>query len=293
MREFELIRTLTGRLPAGRSDTRLGTGDDAAVVAPPAGHELVVTTDTLVAGRHFPGDAPAADIGYKAMAVNLSDVAAMGAAPAWATVALTAPALQTDWCEALQSGMLQAIGDAPVDIIGGDTTSGPLSVTVTAFGLLPCGSAVRRSGARPGDRICITGTLGDAALGLQLWQQGVVPDNDTAAQWLRARLHRPQWRDGTAMQGLAHAAIDISDGLASDLTHVLEASGCGARIEADRLPSSTAFDTLCPPDQRHALQLAGGDDYELCIVLPPAHVEPLAAALSCPLTSRSEERRVG
>lgn len=283
MREFELIAMLRQRLQAGRGDTRLGPGDDAAIIAPPAGHEIVVTSDTLVGGRHFPDDTTAFDIGFKALAVNLSDVAAMGAEPAWVTIALTLPDLQSDWCRAFIDGVLAAIGTAAVDIVGGDTTRGPLSITVTAFGLVPVGGAIRRSGARPGDLVCVTGTLGDAALGLRLWP-GAAGDGDHA-RWLRWRLCRPQWRHGVAMRGLAHAALDLSDGLAADLGHILVASACGARIDVDRLPASAAFDALCPAGDRPGLQLAGGDDYELCIVVPETGFAQLAAMLDCPLTA--------
>lgn len=283
MQEFELIEMLRQRLQIGRDDTRLGMGDDAAIIAPPAGCELVVTSDTLVAGRHFPADTAAFDIGFKALAVNLSDVAAMAAAPAWVTLALTVPELQADWCEAFIDGALAAIGHANVDIVGGDTTRGPLSITVTAFGLVPDGGAVLRSGAQADDLVCVTGTLGDAALGLRLWQAGRT-DGD-AAQWLCRRLQNPQWRNGVAMHGLARAALDLSDGLASDLGHILAASGCGACIDVDALPTSAAFTALCPARDRRKLQLAGGDDYELCIVVPEKAFAALADALDCPLTA--------
>lgn len=283
MREFELIETLRQRLQARREDTRTGIGDDAAVLAPPSGHELVVTSDTLVAGRHFPADTTAFAIGFKALAVNLSDVAAMGAEPAWATLALTAPELAAPWCEAFIDGALAAIGAADVDIVGGDTTSGSLSITVTAFGLVPTGTAILRSGAQVGDLVCVTGTLGDAALGLRLWQADTLDGAD--AQWLYQRLCQPQWRNGAAMRGLAHAALDVSDGLTADLGHVLTASGCGARIDVDALPTSKAFVALCPAGQRRALQLAGGDDYELCITVPATAFAALASALGCQLTA--------
>src|SRR5699024_6728934 len=167
MQEFDLIQRLVQRLHATRTDTRFGIGDDAAVIAPPPGHEVVVTTDTLVAGRHFPTDIDAGDIGFKALAVSLSDVAAMGAEPTWAMLTLTAPELETRWCEAFIDGAQQAIGPLQVNIIGGDPTRGPLSITGTVFGLVPAGQAVMRHGARVGDVICVTGTLGDAALGLR------------------------------------------------------------------------------------------------------------------------------
>lgn len=288
MREFELIRMLSERLRATRADTRAGAGDDGAVIAPPPGHEVVVSTDTLVAGRHFPDGAEAADIGYKSLAASLSDVGAMGAEPVWATIALTVPELDGTWCAAFVDGVLQAIGDAPIDIIGGDTTRGPLSVTCTVFGLVPAGRAVMRGGARPGDRVCVTGTLGDAALGLRLWPQHNGAAADTHTQWLWRRLQRPSWRRGAGLAGRAHAAIDISDGLLADLGHILAASGCGARIDAGALPASPAFDALCPAADRHRLQLAGGDDYELCLTLPQTAYRALAAELDCTLTPIGE-----
>ena len=291
MQEFDLIQRLVQRLHATRTDTRFGIGDDAAVIAPPPGYEVVVTTDTLVAGRHFPCDVGAGDIGFKTLAVSLSDVSAMGAEPAWATLTLTVPELEADWCNAFIDGALQAIGPHQVDIVGGDTTRGPLSITGTVFGLVPVGRAVMRHGARPGDVICVTGTLGDAALGLRLWQQREAASRPAATadvDWLYRRLHRPQWRSGVALAGAVHAAVDISDGVLADLSHIAAASDCGARLYADALPVSAAFESLCPAAERRRLQLAGGDDYELCVTLPPAAVTTLAAQLDCPLTAVGE-----
>lgn len=282
MQEFDLIRLLHARLRATRADTRLGTGDDAAVIAPPLGHDVVVSSDTLIAGRHFPEDTAPADIGFKSLAVSLSDVAAMGAVPAWATLALSAPQLQPAWCEAFVDGIVQATAPACVDIVGGDTTRGPLSLTSTVFGLVSSGQAVRRDGAQPGDVVCVTGTLGDAALGLKLWFEG--QRTGTHAAWLCRRLHRPQWRQGTLLPGVAHAAIDLSDGLLADLGHILAASNCGARIDADALPASVAFHALCPTAERRRLQLAGGDDYEQCIIVPQVAYATLAARADCAVT---------
>lgn len=285
MREFDLVERLTGRLQSVRSDTRLAIGDDAAVIAPPAGAELAVTTDTLIAGRHFHADTAAFDIGYKALAVNLSDLAAMAAEPAWVTLALAAPVLDPAWCDAFIDGAQAAIGAAGIDIVGGDTTRGSLSITVTAIGILPAGSAIRRAGARPGDVIAVTGTLGDAALGLTLWPDRDALAGDHSAEFLLSRLLRPQWRNGMAMRGLAHSAIDISDGLGADLGHILNASGVGARIDIDALPVSVPLRARESSIQaRRRLQFGGGDDYELCITLPPQHIGELAARLGCPLT---------
>ncbi len=283
MREFELVERLAKRLAARRPDTVVGIGDDAAVLAPPPGEQVVVTTDTLIAGRHFPEDATAEDVGYKALAVNLSDVAAMGATPAWATLALSTPELDANWCDAFIDGALQAIGRQPVDILGGDTTRGPLAITVTVLGLVSAGKAVTRSGALPGDRICVTGTLGDAALGLRHWM-AASRAHDQHLDYLFERLHRPRWRAGAALIGRVHAAIDISDGLMADLGHILAASRCGACIDVDVLPASPAFDAVCPRAERRRLQLAGGDDYELCLVLPERQIAPMRRLLDCRLT---------
>jgi thiamine-monophosphate kinase len=285
VREFAFIERLAAGLQAKRADTRLAIGDDAALIAPAAGVELAVTTDTLIAGRHFPKDTEAYDIGYKALAVNLSDLAAMAAEPAWATLALAAPELDGPWCDAFLDGAKAAIGNADVDIVGGDTTRGPLTITVTAIGTLPTGSAIRRAGAKPGDVIAVTGTLGDAALGLKLWPQRQALAGDAHARFLLSRLARPAWRNGAAMRGLASAAIDISDGLRADLGHVLTASGVGARIDVDALPASAAFRArVDTPSQRRELQLGGGDDYELCLTVAPADLPALATRLDCSLT---------
>ncbi|GAB3678339.1 thiamine-phosphate kinase [Salinisphaera aquimarina] len=284
MQEFALIARLAQRLRARRGDTRIGIGDDAAVIAPAAGQELAVTSDTLIAGRHFPDDTAPFDIGFKAIAVNLSDLAAMGAEPAWLTLALTAPALDASWCDAFIDGALAAIGAASVDIVGGDTTRGDLSITVTAIGTLPAAAAITRAGARVGDLVAVTGTLGDAAQGLALWAERE-QQQDAHARFLIERLCRPQWRNGSVLRGLVHAAVDVSDGLAADLGHILSASQVGARIDIDTLPASTALmHTVPDAAARRRMQLSGGDDYELCLILPAAQVDAARAAVDAPLT---------
>lgn len=284
MREFELVDVLRSRLAARRADTRLGIGDDAAILAPPAGHELVVTTDALVLGRHFPDDTSAYDIGYKSVAVNLSDIAAMGAVPTWLTIALAAPALAADWCDEFTAGLCAAAADRSVDIVGGDTTKSPtLVVSVTAIGQVPTGCALRRDAARVGDLVCVSGTLGDAAAGLACWPDRGHAGPDEAA--LIARLTRPTARVGAALRDHAHAAIDISDGLLADLGHVLAASDVGATLDVDALPCSPALARVVPDiGARRRLQSTGGDDYELCVTLDPRDLEAARAALDCPLT---------
>lgn len=293
MDEFALIRRhFSGLTPAGAPGVRLGIGDDAAILAPPPGHELLMTSDTLVAGRHFPLQTAAADIGWKALAVNLSDLAAMGAQPLWCLLALTLPASDDRWLAGFAEGFAALARAHGIALVGGDTTRGALSITVTAVGSAPAGTALRRSGARVGDVVCVTGTLGDAALGLRRLAPAAPSAcaqtvHDVAA--LRARLDRPTPRvaAGLALRGLASAAIDLSDGLAGDLGHLLAASGVGAVIDADCLPMSTAFAQQAEDGQRLALQAAGGDDYELCVCVPPAHLaeaQTAVAASGCRLT---------
>jgi thiamine-monophosphate kinase len=278
MDEFALIRRYFEPLGRPRPEVRLGIGDDAALLALPPGSELCITTDTLVAGRHFAADAAAADVGWKALAVNLSDLAAMGAAPLAYTLALTLPEADETWLQGLAAGLDELAAQHDLALIGGDTTRGPLSLTLTAFGAVPAGRALRRQGAREGDLVCVTGTLGDAALALQLGAQ--------APPALRQRLHRPQPRlaAGQALRELASAGLDLSDGLAGDLAHLCRASGVGASVRADLLPTSAAFAAAAPAARHLALQVQGGDDYELCLTLPPERVEAATAACGLPLT---------
>lgn len=288
MDEFELIRRYFATLTPPRDDVALGIGDDAALLAPPRGHEVVVTTDTLIAGRHFPEDTDPQAVGWKALAVNLSDLAAMGAEPRWFTLALTLRMVDPDWLAGFAAGLGAMAREAGVALVGGDTTQGPLSITITAMGTVPAGKAIRRSRAKPGDAICVTGTLGDAALGLRLLGEGGGRGEARSAdlEHLRTRLNRPVPRVavGAALRGLAHAAIDLSDGLAGDLSHILEASGVGAEVRAGKLPMSPAFKALSEPEERLELQVSGGDDYELCVCLPPANVAKLRQRLDVPLT---------
>jgi thiamine-monophosphate kinase len=288
MDEFELIRRYFATLTPPRDDVALGIGDDAALLAPPRGHEVVVSTDTLIAGRHFPEDTDPQAVGWKALAVNLSDLAAMGAEPRWFTLALTLRMVDPDWLAGFAAGLGAMAREAGVALVGGDTTQGPLSITITAMGTVPAGKAIRRSRAKAGDAICVTGTLGDAALGLRLLGEGGGRGEARSAdiEHLRTRLNRPAPRVavGAALRELAHAAIDLSDGLAGDLSHILEASGVGAEIRAGKLPMSPAFKALSDPEERLELQVSGGDDYELCVCLPAANVAKLRKRLDVPLT---------
>lgn len=276
MDEFSLIRQYFAGLTGPQADVALGIGDDCALLQPPAGELLATTTDTLVSGRHFPLATSAYDIGWKSLAVNLSDLAAMGARPRWCLLALTLPEADAQWLSGFAAGLGDLARQHGIALVGGDTTRGSLSITVTAIGSLPAAGALRRAGARAGDLVCVTGTLGDAALALR--QPG-----DAA---LDERLNRPQPRvqAGLSLRGLATAAIDLSDGLAGDLGHILSASGVGAEIFANELPVSPAFQRLAPPDAAFGLQVTGGDDYELCVCLPEAVLAQAREQLALPLT---------
>lgn len=288
VREFEFVSHLVERLAPAREDTHLAIGDDAAIISIGV-RRLAITTDTLIEGRHFLENTAAFDIGYKSLAVNCSDLAAMAATPAWATVALTTPSIEPDWVDDFIDGARAATQGAEVDLIGGDTTRGTLSVTVTAIGTLDAEPATRRSAARAGDVIAVTGTLGDAGAGLS-YLQGQKRASDADAQFLVGRLNRPSWRDGAALAGLARAAVDISDGLLADLGHVLEASGRGARLDIDALPVSAALRRSMGDDVKalRQVQLTGGDDYELCLTLPPEALDEARSRLECALTPVGE-----
>jgi len=275
--EFDLIRRIQSRVKP-RKDVILGIGDDAALLQVPDGQQLVISTDTLLAGVHFPEDTAPADIGWKALAVNLSDLAAMAATPAWCTLALTLPAADDEWLDGFLDGFLELAEQYDMQLIGGDTTRGPLSITVTVHGLVPDGQALRRAGARVGDEIWVTGTLGDAAGGLRQWQA-----KKLQSAKLRYRLDRPTPRieAGVALRSSAHAAIDLSDGLAADLGHILESSGAGAEIDLGRLPTSATLQQHFPVEsERWRLQLAGGDDYELCFTAPAAEALAIEQAMA-------------
>lgn len=282
MDEFDLIRRFLAPLGVAGGDLLLGIGDDCALVQPPPGDVLAISTDSLIEGRHFPVGTDPAAVGWKALAVNLSDLAAMGATPRWFTLALTLERADADWLAAFAHGLGTLARAHGIRLIGGDTTRGPLQLTLTVIGSLPAEGALRRSGAQLGDAVCVSGTLGDAAHALNCLQAGQHPD-----PFLRERLDRPQPRValGLALRGRAHAAIDLSDGLVGDLQHVLDASGVGAMIELERLPVSPALARARPPGEgRWACQVAGGDDYELCFCLPEDELAVLAEQVQVPLT---------
>ena len=266
--EFELIkRYFTYPAPG----TLLGVGDDAALVRVARGMELAVSTDMLVSGRHFFADADPAQLGHKALAVNLSDMAAMGATPRWVTLSLALPRADASWLRAFAGGFMRLARKHRVDLIGGDTTRGPLNICVQIMGEVPAGRALRRDGARAGDEIWVSGHLGDAALALAAFGKRVSLGRQELAAVAR-RLHGPVPRIalGEALRKIAHSAIDISDGLLADLGHICERSGVAADIEIDRLPVSAIMRRHLQQSAARAALLAGGDDYELCFTAAPA-----------------------
>jgi thiamine-monophosphate kinase len=270
LNEFELITRYFARQPVARPDVALGIGDDAAILDVPHGQQLVVSTDMLVAGVHFPENTDAVSIGHKSLAANLSDLAAMGATPAWYTLNLSLPQADTGWLEGFCQGMFTLALKHNVALVGGDTTRGPLTIGIQIMGLVPHGQALKRAGARSGDRIYVTGLLGEAALGLRVAQgQLKLPDEYLANVLTQFNRPMPRVSVGLWLRGLASACIDISDGLAADLGHILAASAVGARIHLKRLPLSPAYDAAFEQVGWQAA-LAGGDDYELCFTIPPA-----------------------
>ncbi|MEA3273694.1 MAG: thiamine-phosphate kinase [Pseudomonadota bacterium] len=272
MSEFDLIRDHFARVGAARSDVTLGVGDDCALLRVPPDAELAVSIDTLVAGVHFFRDCDPEALGHKCLAVGLSDLAAMGAEPAWATLAVTLPDDDPSWLTAFGRGFAVLASAHKVQLVGGDTTRGPLTVTVQVHGFVPGGEAARRSGARPGDLIHVSGTLGDAGLALRLLQDG-----KPVSGFLRGRLERPTPRvaQGLELRRLASAMIDISDGLAADLGHILETSGVGAEIELASLPLSADVSERVAAGADWGLPMSSGDDYELCFTVPPDRLADL------------------
>ncbi|NDZ13170.1 thiamine-phosphate kinase [Variovorax sp. WS11] len=278
MGEFDLIERYLRR-PATRSP--LGVGDDCALLAPAPGMQLAVSTDMLVEGRHFLSTVDPGRLGHKALAVNLSDLAACGAKPLAFTLALALPAIDEAWLEAFSRGLF-ALADAHgCELVGGDTTRGPLNLCITVFGEVPAGAALLRSGAKPGDELWVSGTLGDARLALEVFR-GTLALPPEAFEQARRRMEQPEPRValGQALRGIASAAVDLSDGLVGDLGHILAASGVGATVDADAacaligIPAAAALD----PALRRTCALAGGDDYELLFAAPPAAADAVLEA---------------
>ncbi len=276
--EFQLIEAYFTRQPVRRDDVILGIGDDGAILQPPPHAAIVVSTDTLVEGVHFVPDIAPRDLGYRALAVNLSDLAAMGAEPAWATLAITAPRADTAWFAEFSAGFFELAARHHVQLVGGNMARGPLNITVEVHGFVPPGAALRRDGARAGDLIFVTGSLGDAALGLQVAQGRRALSSDAARLLLQHYLRpTPRVAAGLALRGLASACIDVSDGLIADLGHVLERSGVGATVQLESIPRSAAVLQCWNRDWN--IVMTGGDDYELCFTVAPQHAARLATLL--------------
>ena len=281
--EFELIAR---HFSPPTRHTVLAGGDDAALISPAAGVELAISTDMLVAGRHFLADADPECLGHKSLAVNLSDMAAMGATPRWATLSLALPSADETWIAAFMRGFLALALEHDVNLVGGDTTAGPLNLCVQIMGEVPAGQALRRSGARVGDLVWVSGVLGEAAIGLR-HLRGAWTLHGSARERCLQRLERPQPRVrlGLALRGVAHAAIDVSDGLVADLGHVAQRSGVRAVLRYEQLPRpAIAGDAAALRE----CVLAGGDDYELCFTAPPAAtgtLHAIAQRLSLPLAA--------
>ena len=271
--EFSLIDTFFKQATHYNVQTRLGVGDDCALLSVPNGHELAITTDTMVENVHFFANVDPAYLGHKLLAVNLSDLAAMGATPIAVTLALTLPRVDAHWLERFAQGFLALAQTFSVDLIGGDTTQGPLTLTVQAMGIVPQGQALKRATAQVGDGIFMTGNLGEAGLGLKIAQGAFSP----AAPNALTRFHTPmpQIETGLALRGVANACIDISDGLFSDLGHILTQSGVGACLDWDALPLSAEVGTYIAQTQDSLMPLVAGDDYELCFTVPAHRIHSI------------------
>ena len=286
MGEFELIEQIFRPLCLRRDDVAAGIGDDAAILALPPDTQLAVCVDTLVEGVHFPAAMLPFEIGYRAAAVNLSDLAAMAATPRWATLALTIPVAQPDWLKAFARGLAAALGPLGVALVGGDTTRGPLTISVQLMGTVAAGKALRRSGAQVGDRVFVSGTLGDAAGGLRCYDE--LADHPDI-RFLHRRFAQPEARValGLALVDVASSCIDISDGLLADAGHLATASGLAFELRAPDLPLSEALRSRFEPAAALALAATGGDDYELCFTVPERAIgllESRLEGLDCAVT---------
>lgn len=290
--EFELIEKFFGAgsgeaagSGASRPDVVLGVGDDGALLRPPPGHDLVAVTDTIIEGVHFPVGCAPRSIGHRALAVNLSDVAAMGATPAWALLSMTLPRADEAWLREFAGSFGRLAREHGVALVGGDTTGGALAVTVQVLGFVPAGRGLRRGGAAPGDSIFVSGTPGDAAAGLAL-EMGAAGPGGLDEAWLRDRFLFPTPRVALGQQllSLASACIDVSDGLFGDLSKLAAASGCGAELDVTRLPLSPALIRTLGSEQALERALGGGDDYELCFTVPASRLAAVEAALAVQAT---------
>jgi thiamine-monophosphate kinase len=265
--EFDIIARFFSRA-AGRADVLLGVGDDAAVLMPPPGQALVAATDTLVEGRHFLPGTPAAAVGHQALAANLSDLAAMGAEPAWALLSLSMPAADERWLEEFARGLYALAGTHGVALVGGDTVSGPLVVTIEVLGFVPPAAALKRGGARAGDVVYVSGTPGEAAAGLELLKSGAAGFDSSDRRVQRFLRGEPRLQLGRALRGVASAAMDVSDGVLGDLHKLASASGVAVRLDLDSLPVAPVLAAHYDRAQCERFVLHGGDDYELLFTVP-------------------------
>lgn len=281
MKEFDLINRYFASGGYQRKDVLVGIGDDCAVTTVPENQCLAVTTDTLVSGVHFLPEAPAKSVAYKAVAVNLSDLAAMGAEPAWISLSLSLPEVNDKWLDDFTNGLYELTQFYSVQLIGGDTVKGPLSLTITANGFVPPASQLCRHTAKPGDWVYVTGTLGDAGAGLDILTTQLEVEGEAKEYLLNRHLYpTPRVAAGTALRRVASSCIDVSDGFVADLSHILTASQCGATIHADRLPLSRGL--IHAVEQPQALQyaLTAGDDYELIFTVGEEQKGKLETLLS-------------
>ncbi len=271
MSEFDLINQYFKHTSVKRDDVLLGIGDDCAILSPPAGKKLAVSTDTLISGVHFPESTRAEDVGYKSLAVNLSDLAAMGAEPAWVSLAMSLPEADKIWLQGFMQGFNELAEKYNIALIGGDTTQGPLSITINITGFLHSDHVLKRTSAKVGDRICVTGCIGDASIGLNVILNNIDHHlSDQQLTYCKKRLNRPQPRieAGKLLAPFSLAAIDISDGLLADLKHICKASAVGAILYIDDLPVSEALLRYYSNEPDWQSILTSGDDYELCFTCP-------------------------
>lgn len=295
MDEFALIRRYFHSMQKDASayGVSVGIGDDCAVLNVPHGQQLVVSIDTLVEGIHFLPDTPAEQLAWRLLGASVSDLAAMGATPAWLTLALTLPHASEPWVSAFSSALSEASQQYKIQLVGGDTTRGPLTLTAQVHGFVQTGCALLRSGAKPGDLICVTGTLGDSRAGLESLLSHSTVNNapsDEVIDYLRQRFYRPLPRisTGKLIAPFASSCIDISDGLLGDLNHILDQSRVGAQINPTALPLSAGLQAFTDADTAQKWALTGGEDFELCFTVPPGQWSSLQAQLQChevPLTA--------
>ncbi len=281
MKEFDLIGRYFNSGGHQRKDVVVGIGDDCAITVVPENQQLAITTDTLIGGVHFLMDTPAKSVAYKAVAVNLSDLAAMGAEPAWISLSLSLPDVDESWLSDFVEGLYELTRFYSVQLIGGDTVRGPMSMTITAQGFIPPGSQLRRNEAKPGDWVYVTGSLGDAGAGLDILKGDLQASGEAREFLIKRHLYpTPRVAAGTALRRIANACIDVSDGLLADLSHILNGSKCGATLHLDRLPLSRGLQQTVETEKAIEYALSAGDDYELIFTVSEEQKGILETSLS-------------